>query len=392
MSWKCAWSYLPIRYNTMIGELENITQRTLIRNNVTGQKLKLKFSNLYSEEPLKMEKVTVGVLYPNGHMSKQFITVTRNKEERIKLKAYEECSSDVLDFKVNAGEIIVLSIYFKEKQSIYSACSTWFAKSFQTFYKKHGDYTETEFLLGEPSRDIYPYVEADVNKATIVTGVCRVDIFTDAEVKTIVAFGDSITHMSYYSDQLLERFIQNSLGQVTIVNRGIGGNRILHDGTLTAMIPGNGTCFGTAAIKRFQRDVFLEDHVDAIIFLEGINDLMHPDFFGHPEEEVTSSQLIYAMRQIIGWSHEKGSKIYMGTIMPFLQRGQGSDCKAEKTRTEINEWIRTQKEADGVFDFDQYIQDELITYQIKDNMHLGDFLHPNELGGAKMCEAIDFDF
>lgn len=42
------------------------------------------------------------------------------------------------------------------------------------------------------SREIYPYIEADVNKANVVAGVCEIQVYTDPEVKTLAMFGDSI--------------------------------------------------------------------------------------------------------------------------------------------------------------------------------------------------------
>ena len=38
MEWKTSWSYLPVDYETSIGTIENITQRTVFWNNLSEKK------------------------------------------------------------------------------------------------------------------------------------------------------------------------------------------------------------------------------------------------------------------------------------------------------------------------------------------------------------------
>lgn len=47
MEWKTTWSYLLIDYNSSIGTIENLTQRTVFRNNLSGEKIRIRFSNLF---------------------------------------------------------------------------------------------------------------------------------------------------------------------------------------------------------------------------------------------------------------------------------------------------------------------------------------------------------
>ncbi len=43
MEWKTSWSYLPVDYETSIGTIENITQRTVFWNNLSGKKVRILF-------------------------------------------------------------------------------------------------------------------------------------------------------------------------------------------------------------------------------------------------------------------------------------------------------------------------------------------------------------
>lgn len=38
MEWKAIWKYMPVNYNTDIGVVGNITQRTVFCNNLNGEK------------------------------------------------------------------------------------------------------------------------------------------------------------------------------------------------------------------------------------------------------------------------------------------------------------------------------------------------------------------
>lgn len=388
MSWYTSWSYLPINYNTTIGTVENITQRTFFRNNLNGTRIKIKFSNRYGREPLILEKVVIGQKDKKQEKITGTLTVTRLGNERIVIAPGEEFFSDETEWKIQAGTKLVLSIYIKEKTNVQSACSTWQAKSWHTVYGENGDFTELEHFPEKESREIYPYVEADVNKANIVVGISAICLLSEEEVKTVSLFGDSITHMSYFADAFSEIVYREHPGKVTILNRGIGGNRILHDATFVADMPGEGACFGKAAIKRFERDVYETEQPDYVLMLEGVNDMMHPEFFGNLKETVTAQALAEAVKEIVEVAHRHGSKFYLGTIMPFGNDEMPGCSLGEQVRKEFNAWIRTKQFTDGIFDFDQALKDAGRPDYLREELHIGDGLHPNELGGEAMAAVV----
>ena len=43
--WIPAWSYVPIDYGTDVAVLEDVSQRCLIRNNLAGESLRVRFNN-----------------------------------------------------------------------------------------------------------------------------------------------------------------------------------------------------------------------------------------------------------------------------------------------------------------------------------------------------------
>ena len=118
MEWKATWKYMQINYNTDIGIVENITQRTVFRNNLNGEKIKLKFSNRYGNRPLSLEKTVVAKVNKKDGKADKQTTVTKNGKERIVIEPGEEFFSDEIDWSVKAGEDILLFIYIKDRQPV----------------------------------------------------------------------------------------------------------------------------------------------------------------------------------------------------------------------------------------------------------------------------------
>ena len=130
----------------------------------------------------------------------------------------------------------------------------------------------------------------------------------------VVTLGDSITEGALstsnafrgWPDRLAER-LAAAHSSWSVVNAGIGGNRLLRYGT------------GPSALARLDRDVFSVSGVKAIILLEGINDIGRG--FYPPTEPVTAEALIAADKQIIARAHAKGIKVYGATADALSGRG-----------------------------------------------------------------------
>ncbi|MBN2878427.1 MAG: hypothetical protein JXN65_02245 [Clostridia bacterium] len=387
MEWKTAWSYVPIDFNSNIGTLTNTTQRVFLKNNIEGNRAKIKFTNLYSKHPLVFESVTMGKREPGTDEVTGITPVTKDGSGKITVGAGEEFYSDEASIAIGSGDEIVISIYVKQSTDIYSVCSTWNAKSWHSSFESGGDFTKEPALHGLESIDAFPSLNMDENKPTVLFGFSEVMVLTNKAVKTIALFGDSITHMSYYSDPLIEILYNKYPCEVTVLNRGIGGNRLLKDYSRVEEIPGGGTIFGMAGVQRFEKDVYSSGSVDKLVVLIGINDFTHPYALNHPDEEVTSEEYISGMAKIADIACSHGSKVYFGTLTPFISGSESWHQKTENLRSCANEWIKKQMITDGVIDFDLAVRKQDKHDEMQDDCHLGDGLHPNETGGKKMAEA-----
>lgn len=213
-----------------------------------------------------------------------------------------------------------------------------------------------------------------------------VDVLTESNKKyrVIVALGDSITdgYLSTlnenrrWTDVLNDRLDKEINNQMfSVLNQGISGNRILTDSPI----------FGEKALSRLERDVFSQTGVTDLILLEGINDI------GHLPHVHDANKIIAGIKEIAVQAHERGIRIYAGTLTPFNAYDEGNYFteEGEQTRQKVNEWIRNNDVLDGFIDFDRAVAAPSNPQKILPTYDSGDHLHPNDLGLKMLAESID---
>ena len=212
-----------------------------------------------------------------------------------------------------------------------------------------------------------------------------VDVKAAEGARAIVTIGDSITDGALstrnanrrWPDVLAARLKQErGVTQVSVLNEGIGGNRVLNDGA------------GPSALARLDRDVLAQDGVRYVIVLESINDIGRLAHITAPEDDVTAQQLEQGLKQIADAAHEHGIKAIGATLTPYGGAGYRSD-KGEQVREDLNNWIRTSGAFDGVIDFDRITRDPQGPDRFNPLYDSGDHLHPNDAGYKAMGEGID---
>ena len=389
MKWVSAFSYLPVNYSVRLAEAADQTQRITFDNNLNGKTLRLCLSNRWSKSPLTLAKVTVGKAAGNG--VRGVLPVTRDGSSRITLAPGEECWSDEVALSVQPGERLAIQTYVDQTQSIESICAFWAPTGPMVELSAAGDFTDGSPFDPIPAQEVYPVIRADANKGYFFYGVSGLQVLTDDDVKTVVLFGDSITHMSYVSNPLTRRLYAAYPGKVTVLNRGSGGNRLLHNATRVDFLPAGGACFGTAGIMRFEKDVFGQENADVVVVLEGINDIMHPIQFQHPDEIITPEELICGLRYLTAITRKHGARIFGATITPCGNDEYPGDWlpQFESVRLETNRRIRAGIGYDGWFDYDAAVRDNARPGYMLKECHIGDGLHPNNDGGERMAAQVD---
>jgi lysophospholipase L1-like esterase len=199
--------------------------------------------------------------------------------------------------------------------------------------------------------------------------------------RVVVAFGDSITAGvdGGYPARLAARLRESpAQAATTVVNAGIGGNRLLADDV------------GPSGLARFRHDALGPRGVTHVIVLIGINDIGMGtllDMAGLPGAP-SAVQIAAGLRQLVAQAHARRVKVILGTLMPFQGASYWSE-DGENKRQALNDWIRGQRYADGVIDFDAAMRSTADPQVLDARYDSGDHLHPSIAGYAAMAESVD---
>ena len=160
-----------------------------------------------------------------------------------------------------------------------------------------------------------------------------------------------------------------------MLDQGIGGNRLCHNTT------------GSALLSRFDPDAVAQAGVSRVILLAGINDIAFSGYL--PDEAVSVEDIIAAYRQIIARAHEAGLTIFGGTLTPYAGTAAPYYTDDGETKREaVNNFIRSGGEFDGVIDFEAAVRDASTPPRLRPECDSGDHLHPNDTGYAAMAAAV----
>ncbi|HEX6594185.1 MAG TPA: SGNH/GDSL hydrolase family protein [Bacillota bacterium] len=349
----------------------NETIRLIVHPHLQGKAVRLKFSNQFGTKPLKIGKVTVAKSTTGASIEEDTLHEVRfNGKDKKTIPPGAVAVSDPVSLPLDYEEDLAVSMYFPKQ----TGPATWHRLSRQTSYvSAAGDYTS------EASADAFP------TKVDAWFYLSAVDVYAEPSVKGAIAIlGDSITdgHSSTvnanhrWPDFLADRLQQQGKGnRYSVLNAGISGNKILRDSPV----------YGPSALARLNEDVLRQTGVTHVILLEGLNDI------GHVPHTLDADEIIAGMKQIADEVRAKDVKIFAGTLTPF----KGATIRnyyteeGERTRQQVNEWIRTSGYFDGVIDFDEVLRDPNNPLYLHEDYDSGDHLHPNDAGYKAMAEAVD---
>ncbi|MEU4561615.1 SGNH/GDSL hydrolase family protein [Actinoplanes sp. NPDC023936] len=364
------------------------TLRQIVHVSTAGSELRVRLSNEYGTEPLVVGEARVA-RRPAGATGSEIVPGSDRPlrfggRGSISIPPGAPALSDTVRLSVPALSDLVISIYLPGR----TPASTVHGSAFQRNFVAAGNVTRAAALSGATETTSWHFLSG-----VSVTGPARSG--------AVVAFGDSITDgaittvdANHRWPDFLARRLQadRSSRHLGVLNKGIGGNRILHDGNTLPDTPfaGIGPLFGDSALSRFDRDVAAQPGVRYVVVLLGINDIGQPGSTSPVSETVSVEELIGGYRQMIARAHERGLLIYGATLTPFADTTIPGYYSAanEAKRQAVNAWIRSSGEWDAVIDFDRAVRDPAQPLRMLPAYDSGDHLHPNDAGMQAMAEAI----
>jgi lysophospholipase L1-like esterase len=369
LRWIDTWAAVP---DSAGPALKAQTIRQIVRTSIGGPRVRVHLSNLFGTEP-----VTIGPVHIAAHATGSAIqagsdhAVTFGGNSTVTIPKGADALSDPVSFPVTPLEELAVSMYLP----MSTGASTTHGDAMQTAYiTLRGDATGAAML---PTGEI-------TSSRFFLTDV---EVAADTAARAIVTVGDSITdgshstqdHFARWPDALAARLqADQALGSIAVLNAGISGSRLLHDGV------------GPSAQSRFDRDVLSKAGVRWIILLDGINDIGAANAPATPQDDVTAQQIIDGMKALIVRAHKKGIKIWGATLLPFGgTEWPFHSASGEEKRQSINAWIRTGGAFDAVLDFEQVVRDPVHPNRIAPSIDSGDHLHPNDAGYKAIAASID---
>jgi lysophospholipase L1-like esterase len=359
-------------------KVKDITLRANIRLSLGGQGARVRFSNLYGKKSLKIDSARAGILDEQGNCNNSLPLKAKGRS-KIEIPAGKELLSDSVALKSESHSKLCISFHLPEKTEL----RTIHAASLQQDWLAPGNQTDSRQLThAKPmeSRFFLSGVEVDAKSKSGVVAILG-DSITDGQ-------GSTMSSNHRWPDFLADR-IQESGASIAVLNAGISANRLLHDS------PDQDLPFklGAKGLDRFEREVLSQPGLTHAIVLLGINDIGHPGCVAPLTETVTAEELIAGYKSLSKSAHDKGIKIYGGTLLPFAgvsYPGFYSEEK-EKVRQAVNNWIRSSKAYDGVIDFDLVMRDPKDPLRLKADFESGDHIHPNDAGYKAMADAVKLD-
>ena len=343
-----------------------------IRCGLSGEAIRLKFREEYARDAVEYCAVSV-------QKGEEIRKVTFCGADGFMIQPGQSVLSDSLNWQIESGQTLKIYICYGES----------FSKSETSLEQTHscqGDYTLEGYQPVEYKNPLpgVPFTER-------LCGLKEVQIYAEEKSAAIAVLGDSIAEMGVWVDPLRER-IRKLHPEVTLLNYGIGGNRLLRDTNVPAFAGQN--AFGKSALSRLDEDLFEAEGIGAVILAMGINDIAQPGGplgFSPPQEEICSADsLIFGLKEALNRCREKKLKVAGVTITPF----KGYETYKEESaaiRREVNRWILESGEFDLVIDLAAYLADPSDPEQLIPNGSIGDNLHPGFEIGAMAANKMDAD-
>lgn len=383
--WVATWATAPeplvssqSGFNPPAMGLSGNTLRQVLRVSIGGDTLRMRFTNEYTNVPVKINAATIAVSVWTGNADTAGVIDTNTVRyfkfggaDSITLPANGYVWSDPMAFDLAPGAHVQVSIHFGEGVPA--------AGTYPGVTVHRGSRTKPRVVAGNQVAARTTPGAATTSQGQGSWVISSMEVRAPQEAGAVAILGNSITDgygvangtFTRWTDVLTMRLLAHArTSKVGVLNGGIGAGNLVSGGVST---PG---------LQRYKRDLFDHSGVKWIILYIGVNDIGNSGC-----SMTTSNNVINAFSTIADSARARGIKVYGATITPFNGNGYYS-TNSESCRQRINAWVRTTDKYDAVIDFDKIIRNPNDTTRIL-QAYNNDGLHPSVAGYAFMGNSID---
>lgn len=396
--WVGSWSTAPIKSGIQIlngNYTDYLSARTTVRSTITptlsGNTIRLKFSNLYGSDTVYINETTIAV---TGDTDDEIDTSTlkqvtfNNGSKYANILPGNELYSDEIEFPVEALKKISISTYYENSTNLMtSGLSGGVSYTALGF----GNKTHKKNLSSLATK-------LDLTSGTItyhtIPFLINLDVKRTDDAYSVVIIGDStVTNDTYLF--LATKLIKNGITNVGVLNESIIGNRVIYDGASAL-----GNLYGYSLLSRFRKDALDQAGCKYIIVKEGLNDILHPMTKSMKDIAPYASvdEIIDGYKTIAGQAHKNGKKIFIVTRTPYKGYTRdyfmSSDAdlewsqKGEDMIDDINRWITNYSDSyfDGYINADP-MRDKSDPTKLMDQLTL-DGAHLTSYGQIALADLL----
>jgi lysophospholipase L1-like esterase len=299
--WVGTWAAAPVSVNNSGAEFGAVdtTYREIVHVSLGGARVRIILTNEFGTDSLTIGAANVALSAGKDDVNLATASaLTFGGKSSITIPPGALAISDPVDLKLPPFADLAVSLFVPAQPLQHVSIHTF---ADQTNYAVAGNAVGAARL--DTPQEVYswPFLKG-------------VDVYADENVSSIVTFGDSITDGAHSTrdanvrwPDILARRLQadKKTADHSVLNEGIGGNRILHDNA------------GPNALARFDRDVISQAGVKYVVILESINDIGHATAPVKAYDPVTAEDLIQAFVQMTERAHTHGIKVIGATITPY---------------------------------------------------------------------------
>ncbi|AEM50967.1 SGNH/GDSL hydrolase family protein [Stenotrophomonas maltophilia] len=375
--WVASWQASPqpvwgadFLFPTLVpATLQDQTFRQTARISLGGPRLRVRLSNAYGTEPLRIGAASVA-----AHAGVTPQPLSFDGQPGVLIEPGQERLSDPLAVATEDRQALQVNVFVPGPTPL----QTFHWEGRQTSWIAGGNQTLARDLQGASS----------TTARLFLTGI---DVEASASARSVVVIGDSITDGATASLDQDERWTDHLAARlaphgVAVVNAGISGGRLLRDG------------MGKSTLARFQHDALDQPGVASVIVLIGINDISWPGTaFARNQPRPTLNELQAGYRALAEQAHHRGVRIVGATLPPFAGALPGTPLDdyyhpdKDALRRQLNVWLRTDSPFDAVIDLDAALRDPADPSRMAAAYDSGDHLHPGDAGDRAMAEAVDLE-